>query len=790
MGPRLPGMGAGARLPLGWKRFESTGGTGVNEPQPLPTPLLVDLLFEKADVGLCLAAPDGSGLRANAEWRRMTGRGAEGLDGGNALERLGLSRDAAEALLARARAGETVPLPRRALSASDRVTWWEGSLAPVRLEEGIGLLLSVREEEPPAAAARTEALRVSERVYRAIGEAIDYGVWVCEPDGRNIYASESFLKLVGITQQQCSDFGWGEVLHPDDAERTIAAWKECVRTGGTWDIEHRFRGVDGQWHPVLARGVPVRNDRGEIACWAGINLDIARLKEAEARARASEEGLRLALLAGSMATWDWDVPGERVIWNDEHFRMLGYDVGAVVPSYEAWARRVLPEDLPAAEAALRRALDGEGDYNAEFRTVRSDGSHRWIEARGRVDRDPSGRPLRCTGVMIDVTEHRHAVDALRDADRRKNEFLGVLSHELRNPLAPIRNSIYLLERAAPDSPPAARAREVIRRQTEHLSRLVDDLLDVTRISSGKIELRRTRLDLCELVRAASEDHRSLFVRGAVELRLDLPAERAWVDGDATRLSQVIGNLLQNAAKFTPAGGRVVVGVRAAGRRAEVFVRDTGVGMEPDQVERMFEPFAQAERSLARTKGGLGLGLALAKGLVELHGGTIRAHSEGPGRGAEFRVALPGASEPSREASPGSRAAGGQGRLVLVVEDNVDAGQSLADLLEMQGHRVVLARDGRSGIALARSIRPDVVLCDLGLPDVDGFEVARILRRDEALRTTRLVALSGYAQAEDQRSARAAGFDAHLSKPPPLDALEAIVEGEPGRPAGSASRSRG
>jgi PAS domain S-box-containing protein len=763
----------------------------VHDPQRLPTPLLVDLLFEKADAGLCLVEHDGSVLRTNPEWLRLAGRGAEKVVGENALELLGLSRDAAAGLLARARAGETVPLPRRVLSASDRVTWWEGTLSPVRLDGGGALLLSVRQQEPPAAAARNEALRVSERVYRAIGEAIDYGVWVCEPDGRNIYASESFLKLVGITQQQCSDFGWGDVLHPDDAERTIAAWKECVRTGGTWDIEHRFRGVDGRWHPILARGVPVRNERGEIACWAGINLDIARLKEAEARARSSEEGLRLALLAGSMATWDWDVPGGRVIWNDEHFRMLGYDVGAVAPTYEAWARRVLPEDLPAAEASLRRALDGEGDYHAEFRAVRSDGGQRWIEARGRVDRDPSGRPLRCYGVMIDVTEHRHAVDALRDADRRKNEFLGVLSHELRNPLAPIRNSIYLLERAAPDSPPAARAREVIRRQTEHLSRLVDDLLDVTRISSGKIELERARLDLCDLVRAACDDHRSLFVRDTVELRLDLPAEPAWVDGDATRLSQVIGNLLQNAAKFTPAGGQVVVGVRAAEGRSEVFVRDTGVGMEPDQVDRMFEPFAQAERSLARTKGGLGLGLALAKGLVELHGGTVRAHSEGLGRGAEFRVSLPGAAGPAADASPGPPADGGEGRLVLVVEDNVDAGQSLADLLEMEGHRVVLTRDGRSGIAMARSIRPDVVLCDLGLPDVDGFEVARTLRRDEALRATRLVALSGYARVEDRRGARDAGFDVHLPKPPPLDALRAVLAGgEPGERPSSDRRGRG
>ncbi|WP_242392421.1 hybrid sensor histidine kinase/response regulator [Anaeromyxobacter oryzisoli] len=387
-------------------------------------------------------------------------------------------------------------------------------------------------------------------------------------------------------------------------------------------------------------------------------------------------------------------------------------------------------------------------------------------------------------VFLDVTERkrteerlREANERLREADRRKDEFLGVLSHELRNPLATIGTSVHLLERAAPDSPQAGRAKEVLRRQTEHLARLVDDLLDVTRVTRGKIQLHRRHLDLRAVARRTCDDHRALFESRGIALRIDTTPGAVWIDADATRISQVIGNLLQNAAKFTPAGGSVSVHTGVAEGDAELRVRDDGVGMEPSEIDRMFQPFAQSERSLARTRGGLGLGLALVRGLVELHGGTVRAHSAGPGRGSEFVVRLP--RVPDSEATAASPAKGAAaGRHVLVVEDNPDAAQSLGDLLELFGHRVALAHDGRTGIALARELRPDVVLCDIGLPDVSGYEVARALRADPSLRGTRLVALSGYAQPEDRDRAKEAGFDAHLAKPAPLERLEALIAGEP------------
>lgn len=373
-----------------------------------------------------------------------------------------------------------------------------------------------------------------------------------------------------------------------------------------------------------------------------------------------------------------------------------------------------------------------------------------------------------------LAEVRDQATMLRELDRRKSEFLAVLSHELRNPLTPIRNSLFLLDQAAPGSEQAERAKSVLVRQTEHLSKLVDELLDVTRISRGKVELHRELLDVRNVVRLACDDHRTLFEQHQIDLRFDDPARPAWANADRHRLSQVVGNLLQNAAKFTAPGGRVVVSLRVADPDVEIRVRDTGIGLEARDLERVFEPFAQVESTLARTHGGLGLGLALAKGVVTMHGGRVWAMSDGLGHGCEIVVALPLSVPPASagEEPPVARAT--PGALVLLIEDNVDAAQTLADILELSGHRVRVAHDGTTGIETARELRPDVVLCDIGLPDVNGYEVARTLRADPSLRSTRLVAVSGYAHYADKQKALDAGFDAHLTKPPDLDRLKELL----------------
>lgn len=371
-----------------------------------------------------------------------------------------------------------------------------------------------------------------------------------------------------------------------------------------------------------------------------------------------------------------------------------------------------------------------------------------------------------------VEERERAEQALRDADRRKDEFLAVLSHELRNPLAPIRSSLHVLEHEDADAEAAARAQQIIARQVGHLARLVDDLLDVTRIANGKLQVERRPVDLKELAQRTAEDHRALFSGREVALEVALPDAPLWVEGDATRLAQAIGNLLQNSAKFTSSGDSVRLSLDAVDGLAVLRVRDTGVGIDPAMIPRLFQPFSQDDTTLNRRLGGLGLGLALVKGLVERHDGTIDVSSGGKGAGAEFVVRLPLAAAPPRiEVAP---VAAPRPRHILVIEDNLDAAESLQLALELEGHEVAVAYDGPQGIARARELTPEVVLCDIGLPGMDGYAVARALRREPRLRDTFLVALTGYALPEDHRRATDAGFDAHLTKPTTVEEVEAVM----------------
>lgn len=354
--------------------------------------------------------------------------------------------------------------------------------------------------------------------------------------------------------------------------------------------------------------------------------------------------------------------------------------------------------------------------------------------------------------------------ALKEADRRKDEFLAVLAHELRNPLAPIRNAIYILRRLGPPEPPLVRARDMIDRQVTHMTHMIDDLLDVTRISRGKVRLQREHVDLCALLGQTVEDHRSLAEGAGLHLELKLPSTPVWVYGDPTRLAQAVGNLLTNASKFTDAGGSIHVTMAIDAGSAWIRVRDTGVGIRPELLSRMFEPFTQDDETLARSRGGLGLGLALVRGLVELHGGHVFAASDGPGLGAELTLQLPRAEASAERAEPSPEPVGRAMR-VLVVEDNLDAADSLAELLQLAGHDVAIARDGVSGVERAKAQLPDVVLCDIGLPgELDGYDVARTLRADPELASAHLVALTGYGHEDDRARARAAGFELHLTKP--------------------------
>jgi CheY-like chemotaxis protein/nitrogen-specific signal transduction histidine kinase len=400
-----------------------------------------------------------------------------------------------------------------------------------------------------------------------------------------------------------------------------------------------------------------------------------------------------------------------------------------------------------------------------------------VSSRGRVLRGADGRE-RMLGVIGDITEQKKAEQALKDADRRKDEFLATLAHELRNPLAPLRNSLAILQRSAGDAELLDKAGGVMERQLGHLVRLIDDLLDVGRISLDKLALRLEPTDLAAVIEHAVEGCRSAAERAGHAIELRLPEFAVKLQADRARLSQVFSNLIGNACKFTPDGGHIRVEARVEGERAVVAVRDDGIGIDAGDLDRVFDMFAQLDDSLERAHGGLGIGLTLVRRLVEMHGGTVVAKSAGLGAGSEFVVTLPLA--PVRAAAPAPAAADGaaavaQRMRMLVVDDNGDSAESLALLLSLAGHETHIARDGPEALTRADALRPDAVLLDLGLPGLSGYEVCKRLRVEPWARAIPIIAITGWGQAEDRRRSKEAGFDAHLVKPVVLNELTALLE---------------
>jgi signal transduction histidine kinase/ActR/RegA family two-component response regulator len=366
-----------------------------------------------------------------------------------------------------------------------------------------------------------------------------------------------------------------------------------------------------------------------------------------------------------------------------------------------------------------------------------------------------------------IAEHARQAEALREADRRKDEFLAMLAHELRNPLAPIRNGLQILQLASQDSDAVAQTREMMNRQVQHLTRLVDDLLDVSRITRGKVALRKQDIDLNEVMIRAIETVRPFIDERKHKLTVSQPGRAVWVHADLTRMTQVVGNLLHNASKYSEAQSPIALILEHEGEQALIRVQDQGVGISEEMLAHVFEPFTQIDRSIDRSEGGLGLGLALVRSLVELHGGSVQAQSGGIGKGSEFIVRLPALSSDSvrrLESRPKAASPKSQPRRILIVDDNIDAGDSLAVLLRLTGHEVSVARNGTRAIELVHDLQPDVGILDIGLPGMDGYELARRLRNEPHGRSMLLIAITGYGQEDDRKRAKQAGFNHHLTKP--------------------------
>jgi len=524
----------------------------------------------------------------------------------------------------------------------------------------------------------------------------------------------------------------------------------------------------------------------------GLNLELEErvshrtqdLAATTANLEQSEE--RFRFLAENIASMLWISALDGTITYANR-RWLEYRGLTDLPAGSRWPDiEVHADDRERWLAEWRAHLDTGEHFDIEARHRRFDGTYRWFLTRAAPRLGDEGELVCWFGVTTDIHEQKTMHQQLRDADRRKDEFLAVLSHELRNPLSPIRNAVQVMRLAGAADPQIAWCRDVIERQTEHLTRLVDDLLDVSRITRGKVRLQMQSLDLADVIASAVETNRQLIDAKKHAVSLDLPDAPVLVEGDPMRIAQVFANLINNAAKYMETGGRITVQVTRATEEpfvATVRVRDSGHGIPPAMLPIVFEMFTQGDRTIADAQGGLGVGLSLVRSLVGLHGGTVEAHSEGVGCGSEFVVRLPllvraverrtaegpGAAPP-RRANPG--------RVVLVVDDNQDSADSLAMLLRSLGHEVHTAGDGIAAIECAERVRPDAVLLDLGMPRLNGCDAAKAIRQQPWGGAVLLVAQTGWGQEEDRQRTAAAGFDLHLTKPIDLGVLLRRIDALP------------
>jgi PAS domain S-box-containing protein len=532
-----------------------------------------------------------------------------------------------------------------------------------------------------------------------------------------------------------------------------------------------------------------------LAAQAAIAIDNSRLTE---RLRQSADRLGLALSAAEAGDWSWDAHTDVLTLSERAARIFGVSAGPQM-KWGAMLSLLHDDDVERVRAAAARCIARRERYDVEYRIPHVSGRELWIASQAIPHCDANGELLGMFGIVQDITarkrmeeELRQRAEALADADRRKDEFLATLAHELRNPLAPLRNSLELLGRPGVSSEMAERARLIMSRQVTQMARLVDELIDISRISSGKIELKRERVALQTLVEHALEIAHPLIDQRRHCVEVTLPLQPVWLMVDRTRAAQVLSNLLNNAARYSEPDGRIWIDAVSGGDGVTISVRDAGIGIAPDLLPHVFDMFMQAHRPDDGLHGGLGVGLTLARRLVELHGGTLQAHSEGAGRGSEFVVRLPPSARLPAD-GPGSAAdhaptARAARRRVLIVDDNVDAAESLALLLGPEGHEVEVVHDGETALAQIARQRPDVVLLDIGMPRLDGLQVARRVRERHPGEPITLVATTGWGQPRDREASRAAGFDHHLVKPVDPLAVLRIVADAPGASAAPA-RSR-
>lgn len=728
-------------------------------------------LFENANVGVQFIGPDGTILRVNRCQLELLGYDEDEYVGRHVAD-FHTDRYAIEDLLRRLHAGETLT------GCPARLKRKDGSYRDVLINS------SVRWEQDRFVNARWFTLDVTNQrradeartLLAAVVETSEDAIVTKTLDGTITSWNWGAERLFGFS----ADDAVGKsitIIYPSER---LAEEEEIVRRLRAGERVEHFEtqrlASDGRLLDISLAVSPLRDENGAVVGASTVARDITARKRTEQALQESEE--RFRTLADNIAQFAWmaDETGS-VIWYNR--RWFDY-TGTTMDEMAGWGWQAVhhPDHVERVVEKIRRCFATGEVWEDLFPLRGRDGNYRWFLSRAVPIRDASGRVLRWFGTNTDVTAQREAEEALREVDRRKDAFLATLAHELRNPLAPLRTSIEIMKQADGDGALLANAQATMDRQVAHLERLVDDLLDIARINRDLLQLRREPLDLHAVLDQVVESCQPLAKKSGVRLAAELAPQPIHVDGDAVRLTQVFANLVNNACKYTDAGGSVSVVTRVDGDEAVVEVRDSGQGIPPEMLATVFEMFTQVDPSAERAQTGLGIGLTLVRRFVEMHGGTVEAHSEGVGRGSEFVVRLPRMAEPVVLAAPRPRrepTSDGR-RRILVVDDNTDSAEALALLLRLKGHETQVAGDGAEALSAAGNFRPDVALLDVGLPVMSGHEVARRIRAEPWGKEMILIALTGWGQEEDRRKSAEVGFDHHLVKPVDVPGLLELLVG--------------
>ena len=761
--------------------------------------------LDNAAEGLHWVGPDGTILWANQTELALLGYSAEEYVGRHIAE-FHVDQPVIEDILTRLTRGETLNAYEARLRHKD------GSVRHVQINSNVlwrdNTFVHTRcfTRDVTDRLSSAQMLLESEHRFHELANSIPNLTWMARADGYIYWFNKQWYAYTGTTPAEMEGWGWQSVHDPAVLATVTERWRQSIADGTPFEMVFPLRGADGEFRRFLTRVNPVRDSRGDVVHWFGTNTDVeaerrateanALLREREHLARQEAELQKqllhslfmqaptlIAVLRGPQHIIELANPPICQVWGHAH---------------EALIDRPLFDAMPELrDQVFRPLLDG---------VFRTGIAHVGTETAATFDRGGGVRqtvyfnfvyaPFRNVDGTIDgvfviaseVTDQvvaRNQVEQLREAaeaaNRAKDEFLAMLGHELRNPLAPILTALQLMKLRGNDS--SERERTVIERQVTHLTRLVDDLLDVSRIARGKVELKEEVIEMAEIAAKAIEMASPLLEQRAHTLDVNVPGHGLAVKGDPTRLSQVVSNLLTNAAKYTPPGGHITIRAEAQHHRVVVRVRDTGIGIAADVLPRIFDLFVQETQAIDRAQGGLGLGLTIVRNLVERHGGSVAAASDGPGHGSEFIVRLPLAvMVEARAAAPapdaGARAVpdpAAAGLRMLVVDDNADAALVLADAFTNRGYHARVAHDGPGALRLAAEFRPEIAILDIGLPVMDGYELAARLRELPGLSRIRLIAVTGYGQRSDRDKTMAAGFDHHFVKPVDFNTVERAVK---------------